>query len=525
VIWLRPPARLSYAPRSYSHVLFESTTARASCGACSASGKTDAGWTDRLLASPAIHRLAFTLTVLIAAALSWTRIGSKSFWLDEAFSVAVASLDLRDLWHVISGDQANMAVYYLLLHWWLDTGTSEAMLRTLSAVFAVGSLVPLYAIGTRLYSRPVGIIACLMLGMNAFFIQYAQEARAYSLLLLLTTTSSYVLVTSFVRPTVGAWLAYVAVSSLTVYTHVFGLLFVGAHAIALAFAAPRPVPWRFHLSAFVAIGLIIAPMLVVVVTVRHAGWVAPTTFDTLVRTTVELTGYGGRSLAAFYAVLVILGLGARRRARPRQSTGWQDGFVLTWLVLPVVTAVVFSVLVRPIVVGRYLIGVLPALALLAAAGVWGLRWGVLRAAALAMLLTFAAGGLSRWYGGMPKEDWRSAVRYVLAQAEPGDRVAFHPRYIRTAFDYYALPREGWHWTPPSSYPGERGKLGHLDAHASSGSFVVWLMISKERYAPLTSLEPRWLRPPPEGSFCPAKEWVFHKVRVMQLLPCRLTPAG
>jgi hypothetical protein len=44
------------------------------------------------------------------AVLSFTAIGAKSFWLDEAFSVAVASLDLPGLWHIVAHDQANMAL-------------------------------------------------------------------------------------------------------------------------------------------------------------------------------------------------------------------------------------------------------------------------------------------------------------------------------------------------------------------------------------------------------------------------------
>jgi hypothetical protein len=121
---------------------------------------------------------------------------------------------------------------------------------------------------------------------------------------------------------------------------------------------------------------------------------------------------------------------------------------------------------------------------------------------------------------MPKEDWRSAVRYVLAHAQPGNHVAFHPPYVRTAFDYYALPHDRWSWTPPVSYPLPDGELIRLDPGASNGQFAVWLISGKERYVPIASLEPRWLQPHPRGSFCPAKELMFEQIRLIQLLPCR-----
>jgi uncharacterized membrane protein len=53
------------------------------------------------------------------------------------------------------------------------------------------------------------MLAGLLLPLNAFFIRYAQEARSYSLLVFLTTLSSYFFVRGVERPSWKHWASYV----------------------------------------------------------------------------------------------------------------------------------------------------------------------------------------------------------------------------------------------------------------------------------------------------------------------------
>ena len=71
--------------------------------------------------------------MLMAAglALMLPQLGEKGFWLDEALSVARARLDSGSLWREIATSQANMGLYYVLLHFWVSLGTSEAIVRGL----------------------------------------------------------------------------------------------------------------------------------------------------------------------------------------------------------------------------------------------------------------------------------------------------------------------------------------------------------------------------------------------------------
>src|SRR2546425_3307417 len=120
--------------------------------------------------------------MLLAAGLGFLRLGAKSGWLDEAESVAHARLGVRSLLHVLDGGDPNMGLYYVLLHFWIRIfGESESAVRGLSVLFGVLAVPAIYLVGARLFGRAAGLVAALLLAVNAFFIQYAQEARSYSL--------------------------------------------------------------------------------------------------------------------------------------------------------------------------------------------------------------------------------------------------------------------------------------------------------------------------------------------------------
>jgi uncharacterized membrane protein len=83
-----------------------------------------------------------------------------------------------------------MGLYYCLLRLWVNLGESEFVLRSLSALAGVLAVGLVYVLGKRLFDTKVGLIGAALLATNSFHIQYSQEARAYSLMVLLTALSS-----------------------------------------------------------------------------------------------------------------------------------------------------------------------------------------------------------------------------------------------------------------------------------------------------------------------------------------------
>jgi uncharacterized membrane protein len=77
-----------------------------------------------------------------------------------------------------------------MLHFWmLLFGQSEIAVRALSACLGIISVLLIYKVGRELYNRKIGLIASLLMTISTFAIYSSQEARQYSLLLLLTLLS------------------------------------------------------------------------------------------------------------------------------------------------------------------------------------------------------------------------------------------------------------------------------------------------------------------------------------------------
>ena len=158
-----------------------------------------------------------------------------------------------------------MSLYYFLLHYWLHFGGSEFFVRALSVLFAIASVPAIYLLGRRLFDSRVGLMAAALLAVNAYHVQYSQDARSYSLMVLLCLLSSLYFLKSLNEPSRRNRFAYVLSSALAVYAQFFSGLLVIAQWISLKMLDRRQVSrqarndWRW-------IALLVLPIVAFVVT-------------------------------------------------------------------------------------------------------------------------------------------------------------------------------------------------------------------------------------------------------------------
>src|SRR5919206_4240417 len=160
------------------------------------------------------------------------------FWIDEGLSVGIADRPLSDIPTALRQD-GSPPVYYTLLHFWIRlVGTGEAQVRGLSLLCAL-AIIPLAWWGARrLFGARAGWFAAMLATLDPFLTQYAQEARMYALVALLTTVATTCFVAAYAldarsprarRP----WLAGFSVSvAIALYTHNWALFFTVACAAA-----------------------------------------------------------------------------------------------------------------------------------------------------------------------------------------------------------------------------------------------------------------------------------------------------
>ncbi|MEG4248867.1 glycosyltransferase family 39 protein [Microcoleus sp. Pol10D4] len=216
--------------------------------------------------------LLLLLWTAIAFILRFANLDSKPLWTDE-FSTLVFSLgnsfrgvpidraidlstllqplqlrpdaDTADVLRNLLLESNHPPVYFMLAHWWMRLfGPTEDSLvwigRALPALLGVISVPAIYFVGKFAFSsRLVGQCAAAMMAVSPYGIYLAQEARHYTLGILLVIASLFCLTLAAKklqqRAPLPIWavLLWVVVNCLGIAVHYFFALTLCAEAIAL----------------------------------------------------------------------------------------------------------------------------------------------------------------------------------------------------------------------------------------------------------------------------------------------------
>ncbi|HUK31029.1 MAG TPA: glycosyltransferase family 39 protein [Candidatus Acidoferrum sp.] len=429
---------------------------------------TDNAASPRTDNNPSLADALFLLPILaVAAALRVYMVGARSLWIDEGVSAGIARLPWNAMQSVIWRHEANMALYYILLHEWTRLGDSEAWLRGMSMLAAVAAIVVVFILARRMFGRNVAFIAAGLIAFNAYHIQYSQEARSYALLSLAVTITTFLLLRAVESPSSGNWTLFALASALAVYLQFFVVFVTAAQGIGVLLWRRRALKVRPLTLAGVVFAITLIPIIEFIrdnIGQRQLNWVPPVTASGLYAAALSLAGWGGPTLLALTLGFVVwcMAAGGRGwlRGEPDDET-FNLGVVTLWLVFPFAITIAVSPW-RHLFVPRYMVMTLPALAILVARGVARLRlqWQVPVLVVFAVLLVR---GDRAYYAGMSGigEDWRSATQFILRNAQPGDAVIFNNGIGHPAYAYYAERTEGA-VKPRVIYPVHSDDLPELD---------------------------------------------------------------
>ena len=410
------------------------------------------------------HGTTLVLLLAACAAVRFLSLDRKPYWFDEAFSVEVARLSWPNFLHLLWWREANMSVYYLLLRLWLHFGQSTYFIRSLSVATATLTLPLLYWLARLLFDRRVALIAAALFTFNGYSVRYSQEARSYSLFLLLATAASGLLVGWLAEPTRRSLRGYVTTSVLGVYSHFYALLLVMAHGLTLRFTRPPQSATESSSSqlhrAWWAIAVLVLPMLAFVAK-TGAGpirWIQRPSFRSLIEFFENLCGSNRWPLAVLYVVacaVAISPVGARVLKRDPSRDVWRLQFLLIWFLFPILLTVVLS-WARPVFLPRYMIFCLPPLLILAAAGLEHLHRPWMLGTALAVMLYFSAQGVFFVYGhdyDQERDASLAASNFILDHSEAGDAILFHIAETRIPYEFALSLRSGTDRVTPAYSAG------------------------------------------------------------------------
>lgn len=317
---------------------------------------------------------------LIALALRLTDLGSRSLWLDEAFSAWFSDRSFHYLWNILPTYESHPPFYYSVLRLWrLLAGHGHVAMRSLSVLLGTLTIPAIMAIALEQERQiPTGRpllragVAGFVATCSPMFMVISQEARPYPLLTFaysLAILSLLRLVRQFKTGGAGSllsWTWFGASTALTCWSHALGILY------GLSLAAALLPTWLAGLDrARLVRGLATSALVVAIylpclmmITSRAQDWSTnwlvwePKMFlpQLLALYTVPVEAL---SLASVFAALGMALLFMRAIATTWVSKGWNAErlILLLWLGPPLLAGLI-SALYEPVFLARTLSGTL-----------------------------------------------------------------------------------------------------------------------------------------------------------------------
>jgi mannosyltransferase len=397
-------------------------------------------------------RLVVLAPAALAAVLCFLQLTSRSLGFDEAATVTIAAQHGAKLGSAIAHDGGNMSGFYVLLHVLMSLfGNGALVLRLPSALASVATVAITAMISLRLFGRRSALAAGLLAAVSLPLIFWAQNARGYALMVAFVSAAYLVFVSLRDRSRASGWIVYAVLMSLAAYSSFVAVLVIPAQLLTLLPRAHRRrlIPFA---ASLVGMAVLCLP-LIVLASRRGSGqlfWVPRATREIEVQVLQSLTSAGLEP--SFHAtptttLLLVLTVGLLTAVAVMVLSGWRSGreswnggMVVSWLLVPVLIAFVYSLFFQPLFLPRNLLMSVPAVAILLGAAFAHPRLSG-RAVWVGLLVLLVLRGLqlAPSYGTSP-EPWREASAYVLARDRPGDCMAFYPADGRMAFQYYFARR-------------------------------------------------------------------------------------
>lgn len=223
------------------------------------------------------------LLLALATLLRCLFIGKSDLGGDESFTLYMAQLGIPDIVKILcKGD--NPPLWELLLHGWISLfGISEVAIRTLSLIFSVLTVIPIYFLGERHIHRFAGIAASLCYCCSTFSIYLSHECRVYSLVGLMAACSAWLFISSVKNPKPFKFILLTLANVMLMYGHYLSVWIIVMEFLIVFLVRPiRQKIWKPYLIHATMLIVLFAPMFPVLYTRfmasgLHGTWIEKST--------------------------------------------------------------------------------------------------------------------------------------------------------------------------------------------------------------------------------------------------------
>ena len=391
-------------------------------------------------------------------------LGNESIWVDEGFSIRLASLNVFQIFEeAILG--VNPPLYHIFLHYWINLfGANEFSIRSPSLIFGTFAILMIYKIGSLIFNKNIGLLSSLLLAFSVFNIHYSQEARMYSLLTLLSLLSIYFFIKLLNRISFSVSFWYILSSILMMYTHIFGLfimIFQNFYFISLFLSKKENQPTlnlRRWILFQVTLVILYMPWIIFlikgVLRLQSGFWIPVPTVYSVLLTFYEYSG--GKLLLILFLILSSFSIISYGKVKGRFNG--KDFFkslerftfnltpsnidkiylLLVWMLTPIVLPFIISQFSTPIYHTRYTIVASPAFYILIAKGIDNINHKSIKFGVIILIVILSLNSVGTYYTVDNKEQWRDVANFIDVNADFGDLLLFNSGFIQeNGFDYYS----------------------------------------------------------------------------------------
>jgi len=342
----------------------------------------------------------FAAILAVAAIVYSFHLGAASLGASEAYSAwGAAKPGIGAIVRTpILYDPGKQVLYLVVLHGYTQVfGLSEIALRSMSVIFSLAALMLIFALGREMFDESTALAAAAMWAFNPLIVVFSHTARMYPMLIAIALAHLLMLLKVRAHPGVAGAIVCGILGAAMPYTHMAGLLILGAEAAILLRDLARGRRDTFAWLAIILAGILFLPYLPVALrqsqdliyghSLDYLG--PPYNYPLAIKVVVGL-------LAASLIWLLVFG---RYLERDRDEP---IRLLVAWISLPALAFIVGSVIVHPIANPRYLSPGMAGAALLIAGviGAASVKWRNLLAAGFALacliLLPFARSQPQPW---------------------------------------------------------------------------------------------------------------------------------
>jgi uncharacterized membrane protein len=175
--------------------------------------------------------------ILVVAGLIYSfHLGADALGASEAYSAWAAGKPASAIVSTpVLHDPGKQVFYYLVLHGYTQVfGLSELSLRSLSVIFSLATLLLVFAIGCQMFDDNTALAAAAIWAFNPLAVAFAHTARMYPMLIAFALAHLLTLWRVRERPSASRAMLCGVVGAALLYTHLGGVLFIGAGVAMLA---------------------------------------------------------------------------------------------------------------------------------------------------------------------------------------------------------------------------------------------------------------------------------------------------